>query len=98
MNRLFSYVSMFFLLFICTSGAFSQGRRLSHVDSVLHALDTAKSVPGRVALFMEMARCTMDRAKAEEYATQAIELAQMSRDQRLIADVYIQDGNRYLGN
>ncbi len=41
---------------------------------------------------------TMERSKGREYANQAIELAQLSRDPRLIASTYFRNGNRYLGN
>jgi len=78
--------------------AFSQGKGLSYTDSLRKRLDTTTVAADKIKLLMESARVTMDRAKAGELANRAIELAQESRDQRLIADTYIQNGRRYLNN
>lgn len=98
MPRLFPYLFSLYLALLFTTPGSSQGVRLSHVDSVLHSLDTAKDAANKASLLLDIARCTMDRSKADEYANQAIELAQFSRDQRLIGSTYIENGRRYLNN
>ena len=100
MSRPFSFQIFFLFLFgsLCTSVAFSQGKGLGYTDSLKKRLDTTTIIQDRVKLLLEIAHVTMDRAKAGDLANQAIELAQESRDQRLIADTYIQNGRRFLNN
>ena len=71
---------------------------MSYVDSLKKRLDTTTVAADKVHLLIKVARFTMDRSKASELAGEAIELAQETRDQQLIADTYILNGQRYLGN
>lgn len=68
------------------------------MDSVRHRLDTAKSAADKIDQLVGLAHMTMERVKADEYASQAIELAQMSRDPRLIATTYLRNSDRFLDN
>jgi hypothetical protein len=98
MRRLYHYLLSLLLFYFLPSDGYSQLDQSSYTDSLKHALDTARYVPHKVQLLLDIAYCTMDRAKASDYATQAIEMAQLSRDQRMIANAYLQNGNRYMGN
>ena len=98
MRRLFSYLSTVLLVVFVTANAFAQIEPSPYTDSLKKALDTARYVPGKIQLLLAIAMCTMDRSRAAEYAGQAIDLAQLSRNQRLIANTYLQNGHRYMGN
>ena len=88
----------FFLSFLYPSSGISQPAGLSHLDSIRHRLDTATSTAGKIDQLIELAKMTMERSKGDEYGIQAIELAQLSRDPRLIASTYFRNGDRFLGN
>lgn len=77
--------SLFLFLLFCAPAGYAQDGKLSPIDSVRHRLDTAKITEDKIDQFVELARMTMDRAKAEDYAGQSIELAQLSREPRLLA-------------
>ena len=97
MPRIFSRLLTFFLFLLCTVTAFSQGGGLSYLDSVRHRLDTAHNTVEKVNQLMVLAALTLEQEKADSFATEAIELAQLSRDQRLIASTYLRNASR-LGN
>jgi tetratricopeptide (TPR) repeat protein len=94
MRYRFFYSLPLFLVLFCTTNVFSQGG-MDYVDSLKRRLDTTRSTLDKINLLMDLARVTMDRAKGSDYANQAIELAQETRDQRLIADIFLQNGGRY---
>lgn len=86
------------LVLFSVAAAYSQDGGLSYTDSLRKRLDTTTVATDKVQLLMKVARVTMDRTRAGELADEAIELAQELRDQRLIADAYIQNGRRYMSN
>ena len=85
----------FFLSLLWSISAFSQ---LDYVDSVKKQLDTTQEVTARIKLLVKMDRFTMDREKSGDYGEQAIELAQETRDQRLIASTYAGIARCSMGN
>lgn len=93
-----SFLLTFFLFLLYACPVFSQGGKFTHIDSIRHRLDTTHSTPDKIHQLIELARITFERGKGDEYANQAIELAQLSRDQRLIATTYLHNGQRFLGN
>ncbi|HEX3934888.1 MAG TPA: hypothetical protein VHW43_09440, partial [Puia sp.] len=97
MRRLFSYLSILSFVLLCTTNAFSQGK-LDYVDSLKKRLDTTRAVDAKVKLLVDVIGVTFDRANEERYAEQAIELAEESRDQRLIAQAYLGIGRHFMSN
>jgi hypothetical protein len=98
MRRLFPHLLNLFLLTLCATLGYSQDGKLSHIDSVRHRLDTAKGTADKIDQLVELAHMTIERSKADEYASQSIELAQLSRDPRLIATTYLRNTDRFLDN
>src|ERR1700677_3938750 len=95
MRQRFSYLLMLFLGLLCSASVFSQ---MDFVDSIKKRLDTTQVVTERIRLLLEMVHFTTDQGKVGDYAEQAIELAQESRDRRLIASTYVEIGHGFMGN
>ena len=95
MYRLFSYLFTFSLGLLFSASAVSQ---LDYVDSLKKRLDTTHAVDAKVELLVDIIGVTFDRANEERYAEQAIELAEESRDQRLIAQAYLGIGRHFMSN
>jgi len=81
-----------------STAAFSQGGKLSFLDSVRHRLDTARSTADKIDQLEALVQLTIDRPQSEAYANQALELAQLSRDPRLIATTYFTNADGFLNN
>ena len=86
MYRRFSYLLTFSLGLLFSASAVSQ---LDYVDSLKKRLDTTHAVDAKVKLLVDIIGVTFDRANEVRYAEQAIELAEESRDQRLIVQAYL---------
>ena len=98
MRRFYPHLLNLLLFTLWAVPGYSQDGKLSHMDSVRHRLDTAKATADKIDQLVELARMTMERSKADDFATQSIELAQLSRDPRLIASTYLRNTERFLGN
>jgi tetratricopeptide (TPR) repeat protein len=98
MRRLYLHLLNLFLLLLCATPGYSQEGRLSYLDSIRHRLDTTRSTADKLNLLLELSAMTVDRAQSEAYAAQGVELAQLSRDPRLIATTYLGHAYRFLNN
>lgn len=97
MHYRFSCVSILFLFVFSSLDAFSQSA-VDYMDSLKRRADTTHAVPEKVRLLLELTSNTLDRGVAADYAEQAIELAEESRDERLIATVYLNIGRHFMRN
>jgi tetratricopeptide (TPR) repeat protein len=93
----FYHSLVFFLLLLCSVNVFAQSV-VDYPDSLKRRLDSTHSVDEKVGLLVDLANITVDQKKLADYAEQAIELAQESRDQRLIATTYMGIGRHFMGN
>jgi tetratricopeptide (TPR) repeat protein len=100
MSPLRFFVPTLFFCFFLLSGLRSscQGPR-SFTDSLKLRLARADTVQERVELLLDLSLATsLDPAQSRAYGEQAISEAEFSRDRRLIASTYLQDGKGYLNN
>ena len=69
-------------------------------DSLKKDLLQARTDQQRAQDMLSLSRyfARIDTVQAEEYARQAIEMAELSRDRNLMADVYLKNGIRYLNS
>jgi tetratricopeptide (TPR) repeat protein len=98
MRYRFSYVLILSFFLLSVVDGFPQGGRLTYLDSVRHRLDTAHVTAEKVEQLMVLAALTLEQQKAEGYASEAIELAQLNRDPRLIAKTYLRNASRLMNN
>ncbi|MDP4150922.1 MAG: hypothetical protein Q8927_02830 [Bacteroidota bacterium] len=68
------------------------------VDSLKKKVDLAANDREKAMAYLGLARyfTGTNSELADQYADKAIEVAEMSRDRRLIVDVYLRNGDRYL--
>src|ERR1700761_1263551 len=91
-------LSLFLTCSLFLMSAFRAFPQNHYVDSLKKRIDTARSDVGKIMDLIELAGATLDREKSAEYGNQALELAQLTRDKRLITKVYLYNGNRFMGN
>jgi hypothetical protein len=97
MHYRFSCVLIFSFSFLFSVNVFSQGAP-DYLDSLKRRADTTHSLAEKERLLLELSGNILDRGESADYAEQAIELAQESRDERLIATVYLAIGRHFLRN
>ena len=67
-------------------------------DSLNKKLSAAQTPHDRVRCLISLALVTVDKPRSNQYSDQAVAVAQMSRDRRLIAQVYQLKGAIYMNN
>jgi tetratricopeptide (TPR) repeat protein len=86
-----------FLLLLLFASVYVQAQaQAAAVDSMKRALAKAVDVPGRVYWLDILSRTLMnvDMQEAEKYGNQLIEIAEESRDRRLMVTAYLSNGDR----
>lgn len=68
------------------------------IDSLKRELSKAKTSADKVQFLLSLAQSSLDSSMSASYSSQAIEVAEMSRDRRLMANAYLLKGKRYLNN
>ena len=86
------------LLILLAAGEKACPQSTYWVDSLKKKVDLAVSDRERVLALLNLARyfTGTNSGLADQYAGKAIELAEMSRDRRLMVDAYIKNGDRFL--
>jgi tetratricopeptide (TPR) repeat protein len=79
-------------------GVFAQPATDRLADSLRHRLTEVKTDNEKIQLMLMLAMATPDSLQAEKIAGDALTIAELSRDRRLIAMTFIQNGGRYLNN
>lgn len=83
----------------CCCAASAQDQEHYVADSLKKRLGAARNPTERVNILMGLARVSaVDRSLSKQYVEQALTEAQLSRDRRLIAHAYLQQGDLYLNN
>ena len=68
------------------------------IDSLMRELSKAKTSADKVQFLLSLAQSSLDSSMSASYSSQAIEVAEMSRDRRLMSNAYLIKGKRYLNN
>jgi len=90
-------------LFITFFYGFSVSAQLRGVDTVImdslkRGLSTAQTAAGKVQFLLSLSQLCVDPVMSASYSDQATEVAELSRDRKLMAKMYLQKGKRYLNN
>jgi len=90
----------FWGLILCLFFVYEKGATQSNFypDSLKKNVSLAKNDQEKIGTFLRLADyyANQEDSLSERYASQAMEVAEMSRDRRLIIYTYIQNGHRYL--
>src|SRR5258708_20750974 len=83
------------LFFACGKG---MGQSNYYPDSLKKSVFLAKNDREKISTLLRLAGyyASQEDSLSERYASQAMEVAEMSRDRRLMVYTYIQNGHRYL--
>jgi tetratricopeptide (TPR) repeat protein len=73
----------------------AQGPDDYFTDSLNKRLAGAKTTPEKVQFLMALALTVQDSAQADSFASQALTTAELSRDRSLMANAYLNNGDRY---
>src|SRR2546430_6966566 len=87
---------MFCMFFVCGKGI---GQTDYYPDSLKKSIPLAKTDEEKITTSLRLAAYyagTSD-SLSERYASQGMELAEMSRNRRLMVIAYVKNGHRYLG-
>ena len=68
------------------------------MDSLKRELSKATTAADKVQFLLSLAQSSLDSTMYTSYSNQAIEVAEMSRDRKLMASAYLLRGRRYLNN
>jgi len=68
------------------------------MDSLKRELSKAQTAADKVQFLLSLAQSSLDSAMSVSYSSQAIEVAELSRDRKLMAKAYLLKGKRYLNN
>ena len=68
------------------------------MDSLKRELARAQTATDKVQFLLSLAQSSLDSAMSASYSSQAIEVAELSRDRKLMASAYLLKGKRYLNN
>ena len=90
----------FFLSLLLASGVNLLAQRPNgfFADSLKKCIAEARTPGDKIHLLLILAAATTDSMQAEVYAGEAVSDAELGRDRRLMAEVYVQNGGRYLDN
>lgn len=83
------------LFFVCGKG---MGQTSSFLDSLKKNVSLARNDREKISTLLSLAAyyTAQDRPLSERYASQAKEVAELSRDRRLMIFTYVRNGHRYL--
>ncbi len=89
-----------FITFFCVFSMSAQQRGVDNVvmDSLKRELSKAQTATAKVQFLLSLAQSCLDSSMSASYSSQAIEVAEMSRDRKLMASTYLLKGKRYLNN
>src|SRR5258708_2568440 len=101
--RSFSFMRLFAgIFFMALPGLTPEASAQSSyfADSLKKDLLQARTDHQRVQDMLSLSRyfSRIDTVQGEEYARRAIEMAELSRDRKLMANVYLKNGTRYLNS
>src|ERR1700754_192866 len=68
------------------------------MDSLRRELSKAQTAADKVQFLLSLAQSCLDSTMSVSYSNQAIEVAEMSRDRKVMANTYLLKGKRYLSN
>jgi tetratricopeptide (TPR) repeat protein len=68
------------------------------MDSLKRELSKARTDAGKIQFLLSLAQLSVDSELSTSYNNQAVEVAEMSRDRKLMASTYLLKGRRYLNN
>src|SRR5260221_5720427 len=68
------------------------------MDSLKRELSKAQTAADKVQFLLSLAQASLDSAMSASYSNQAVEVAELSRDRKLMASTYLLKGKRYLNN
>ncbi|HEY4287173.1 MAG TPA: hypothetical protein VGN00_08745 [Puia sp.] len=68
------------------------------LDSLKRGLSKAQTAQVKIQFLLSLAQLSVDSALSTSYSNQAVEVAEMSRDRKLMASTYLLKGRRYLNN
>jgi tetratricopeptide (TPR) repeat protein len=68
------------------------------MDSLKRELSKAQTAADKVQFLLSLAQSSLDSAMSASYSSQAVEVAELSRDRKLMARTYLLKGKRYLNN
>ena len=93
------FLPTLFTLLLLSAGLRSMSQHQpDFVDSLKGRLAVAKTAAEKVDLLIGLANSSLDPGQAHALGDQAIAEAELSRDRRLMATAYIQNGKNYLHN
>src|SRR5258708_99107 len=93
------FLWLFITFFYGLSVSAQRGRAETVVmDSLKRELSKAQTAADKVQFLLSLAQSSLDSAMSASYSSQAIEVAEMSRDRKLMASAYLLKGKRYLNN
>ena len=95
LHRYLPFFLSFFPILFCLR-LFSQNPAEYVTDSLNKELTAAQTPGEKVRCLIALAQVTVDKTKSKEYSDQAIAVAQMSRDRRLISQTYQMKGGLYM--
>ena len=91
------FITFFCGFFVCAQKG-GAGAGIVIMDSLKAGLTNAKTPADKIQFLLSLSMSCLDTSQAESYNTQAVEIAEMSRDRRLMARTYLMKGRRYLNN
>ena len=93
------FLWLFITFFYCFSVSAQRGGVETKImDSLKRELSTANTATDKVQFLLSMAQISLDSTMYASYSNQAVEVAELSRDRRLMASTYLLKGKRYLNN